>query len=182
MHKRKSAQRMALAGIALSVAACVTPPQTTSELREGVKRGAAMAKSERQEVGRPFKSVYADIQANTDRCLNVTLTSSTPGTYGPVMESVPYHARSRLASDKAGETVMQHSKHATLQMPEGGYFVMLMDSEDAGPNKTLVTIYGPSIGFDNIYAAVFAWARGEKQPCPKFPYNGGGQSFRYHNL
>lgn len=172
---------MLLIALSALLAGCVTPPQTSDEVREGVKGGAAMTKTERLEVNRPFKSVFADVKTNTDKCLNVTLRSSTPGTYGPVGESVPYHARSRLISDKAGETVLQHSKRTTGQMPEGGYFVMVMDTEEIGPNKTGVAIYGPSIGFQNIYDAVLAWAKGEKKACPKFPYDGGGQSFEYHN-
>src|SRR5258708_16498931 len=143
------------------LAGCVTPPQTPSELREGVKRGAMMTKTERQEVNRSFKTVFTDVKTNTDKCLNVTVIGSTPGTYGPVVESIPYHARSRMVGDKAGETVLQHSKRATGQMPEGGYFVMVMDIEETGPNKTAITIYGPSIGFQNIYDAVLAWAKGE---------------------
>ncbi len=162
------------------LAGCVTPPQTPSELREGVKRGAMMSKTERQEVNRSFKTVFTDVKTNTDKCLNVTVIGSTPGTYGPVVESIPYHARSRMVGDKAGETVLQHSKRATGQMPEGGYFVMVMDIEETGPNKTAITIYGPSIGFQNIYDAVLAWAKGETRACPKFPYDGGGQSFEYH--
>ena len=149
------------------LAGCVTPPQTPSELREGVKRGAMMSKTERQEVNRSFKTVFTDVKTNTDKCLNVTVIGSTPGTYGPVVESIPYHARSRMVGDKAGETVLQHSKRATGQMPEGGYFVMVMDIEETGPNKTAITIYGPSIGFQNIYDAVLAWAKGETRACPK---------------
>jgi len=149
-------------------------------VRDGVKRGSMMTKTERQEVNRSFKTVFADIKTNTDKCLNVTVRSSTPGTYGPVVESIPYQARSQMVGDKAGETVFQHGKHATGQMPKGGYFVAVMDSDEIGSNKTGVTIYGPSIGFQNIYDAVFAWAKGEKKACPKFPYDGGGQSFEYH--
>ena len=163
------------------LAGCVTPPQTPGEVRQGVKSGAMMTKIERQEVNRTFKTVFADVKANTDKCLNVTVIGSTPGTYGPVVESVPYYARSRLIGDKVGETVLQHSKRATGRMPEGGYFVMVMDTEESGPNKTAVTIYGPSIGFQNIYDTVLAWAKGEKKSCPKFPYDGGGNSFQYHS-
>jgi len=173
-------RKVAALVICTLLSACVTPPQTPGEVRDGVKRGAMMTKTERQEVNRPIKAVFADIETNTDKCLNVTVRSSTPGTYGPVAESIPYHARSRMVGDKAGETVFQHSQRATGQMPEGGYFVMVMDTEEIGPNKTGVTIYGPSIGFQNIYDSVLAWAKGEKKACPKFPYDGGGQSFEYH--
>lgn len=163
------------------LAGCVTPPQTPGEVRDGVMRGAMMTKTERQEVNRSFKSVFTDIKSNTDKCLNVTVIGSTPGTYGPVVESVPYHARSRMVGDKGGETVLQHSKRATGRMPEGGYFVMVMDTEGIDANRTSVKIYGPSIGFQNIYDAVLAWAKGEKKACPKFPYDGGGNSFEYHS-
>ena len=149
-------RKVAALVICTLLSACVTPPQTPGEVRDGVKRGAMMTKTERQEVNRPIKAVFADIETNTDKCLNVTVRSSTPGTYGPVAESIPYHARSRMVGDKAGETVLQHSKRTTGQMPEGGYFVMVMDTEEIAPSKTGVTIYGPSIGFQNIYDVVLA--------------------------
>ena len=70
---------------------------------------------------------------------------------------------------KAGETVFQQSKRATGKMPEGGYFIMVMDTEEIAPGKTSVTIYGPSMAYDGVYKSVMAWARGEEAPCPKLP-------------
>ena len=47
--------------IAIFFGGCVTPPQTSDEVRQGVKSGAAFTKIERQEINRSFKSVFAYI-------------------------------------------------------------------------------------------------------------------------
>ncbi len=162
-------------------AGCVTPPQTIEELRAGVQSGAAMTKIEQEEVKRSFTTTFNDIKTNADRCLNVTVIGSTPGRYGPMVESVRYRSNSQMTSDKTGETVIQLDKKATGKMPEGGYYVMLADVEGTSPNKTKVTIYGSSVGYDNVFGSIFSWARGKKKDCPKFPMGGLGQSFKYHN-
>jgi hypothetical protein len=154
---------------AIVLAGCVTPPQTSDEVRQGVKAGATFTKIERQEFNRPFKTVFTDVKANTDKCLNVIITTSTPGAYGPVVDYIPFHASSRTMNAKAAETVFQQSKRATGKMPEGGYFIMVMDTEEIVPGKTSVTIYGPSVGYDGVYKSVIAWAKGEKAACPKLP-------------
>jgi hypothetical protein len=166
-----------IAGI---VTGCVTPPQTVDELRDGVKGGAALTKIEQAEINRPFAKTFAAIKNNADKCLNVTFTGTTPNTYGPVRESIRYRSSSKMTGKTTAQMVLQQDKKATGKMPEGGYFVMLTDIEGTS-DKTNVTIYGSSIGYDNVFKSVFAWAKGEKQPCPKFPTGAWGKSAKYHS-
>lgn len=165
----------------LLIAGCVTPPQTTEEVRVGVKKGAAMTKTEQLAVNRPFAATFRDLKTHADKCLNVTVSGSTPGRYGPIMESIRFRSSSKTTNDKTGETVVQMDKRATGKMPEGGYYVMLADIEGVAANKTMVTIYGHSVGYGNVFESIFAWAQGKKQACPKFPMGGAGWSFTYHN-
>ncbi len=173
-------KRMVILILAGLVTGCVTPPQTVEELREGVRRGAAFTKMEQEEVNRPLTETFEAVKKNADKCLNVTVTGSTPSNYGPVTESIRYRSHSKMTSKKTAEMVLQQDARATGKMPEGGYFVMLTDIERASSNKTNVTIYGASVGYDNVFKSILAWARGEKQECPKFPMGGLGKSFKYH--
>jgi hypothetical protein len=173
-------KRLVILIAAALVTGCVTPPQTVQELREGVRNGAVLTKMEQGEVKRPFVETFKSVWANATKCLNVTITSTTPGNYGPVVESIRYRSNSKLTGKKTAEMVLQQDAQATGKMPEGGYYVMLADIEGVSPNKTNVTIYGSSIGYDNVYQSIFAWARGESKSCPKFPMGGAGKSFTYH--
>ncbi len=172
---------IAVVAIAGALMGCVTPPQTTEEVREGVRQGAAMAKVENAKVNRAFSAVFRDIQANADRCLNVTVTGSTPGRYGPHVESSRYRASSKMTGRRTGETVLQLDDRATGKMPVGGYFVMVVDTEGLSASQTRLTMYGPSLGYDNVYESFHAWGKGNKHGCPKFPMGGLGQSFTYHS-
>jgi len=162
------------------VTGCVTPPQTVEELREGVRGGAAFTKMEQQGFNRSFAETFEAVKKNADKCLNVTVTGSTPGNYGPIIESVRYRSHSKMTGKKTAEMVLQQDARATGKMPEGGYFVMLTDIEGASSNKTNIKIYGSSVGYDNVFKSIFAWAQGQKQDCPKFPLGGSGKSFTYH--
>lgn len=174
-------KKMVMLSFVVLFAGCVTPPQTVEDLRAGVKSGAAMTQTEQEEVKRPFAATFHAIKRHADKCLNVTITGSTPGRYGPMVESVRYRSHSKMTSHKTGEMVIQMDKKATGKMPPGGYYVMLADIERIAKNKTNVTIYGASVGYDNVFESVFAWARGQRQKCPRFPMGGLGQSFTYHN-
>ena len=164
-------KRIVILVVAGFVTGCgVTPPRTAEELREGVRRGAAFTKMEQEEVNRPFAETFEAIKKNADKCMNVTVIGSTWGKYGPVMESVRYRSYSKMTSEQTAETVLQQS----------GSFVMLTDIEPTSSlNKTRVSMYGASVGYDNVFKSIFAWARGEKQKCPKFPMGGLGRSFKY---
>ncbi|MGH7380870.1 MAG: hypothetical protein ACREKR_01380 [Candidatus Methylomirabilales bacterium] len=173
-------KRISILIFVVLIAGCVTPPQTPEEVRVGVKKGAAMTKTEQTTVNRPFAATFRDIKTHADKCLNVTVTGSTPGRYGPMVESLRYRSSSKTTNERTGETVVQMDSRATGKMPEGGYYLMLADIEGVSANKTMVTIYGHSVGYGSVFEAILAWAQGKKQACPKFPMGGLGKSFTYH--
>jgi hypothetical protein len=169
-----------IASLALMVG-CVTPPQTTDELRAGVQRGAALSKMEQIVVNRSFNATFNSIKKNADRCFNVTVTSSTPSKYGAVYSTIRWRSSSKTTGKGKAETVIQQDAQATGMMPPGGYYVMLVDTGALSAKKTKVSIYGSSVGYGKVYESIFAWARGKKHKCPKKPFGGLGSRFEYHN-
>lgn len=152
----------------LLLGGCVTPPQTPQELREGVIAGRMMTKMDHKEVNRPVSEVFQDVKTNADKCFNVRVTGSTPGTYGSQTQSSTYRARSRMTGKTKGEMVMQMEARASGKMPEGGYFVLLADIEGTSANKTRVTVYGSSVGYGAVFEAIFDWANGKDRTCPSW--------------
>jgi hypothetical protein len=153
---------------AFLMAGCVTPPQTSQELREGVIAGRMMTKRDHKDVNRPVSEVFQDVKKNADKCFNVRVTGSTPGTYGPQTQSTIYHSRSRMTGKAKGEMVMQMEARASGKMPEGGYFVLVADMEGSSANKTRVTVYGSSVGYGDVFEAIFDWANGKDRACPSW--------------
>lgn len=160
---------------------CVTPPQTFEELRVGVRGKAFMTQMKEYEVDRPFNKVFNSLKKNTDRCLNVTTTSSTPSKYGPISSSIRYRSSTKKTGKGAASSILQQDARATGKMPAGGYFVLLTDIEKVSKNKTRLTLYGPSVGYDKIFDSIHDWAQGKERKCSKFPGRGLGVKFRYHN-
>ncbi len=95
-----------------------------------------------------------------------------------MVESVPYNARAQKRGASSGEILLQQGKRATGQMPEGGYFVMVVDVEAAGPDSRL-TLYGPSFGYGSVYETLVAWGEGEAAECPRFPMGAVGQQMTW---
>ncbi|HAS54356.1 MAG TPA: hypothetical protein DCS42_09630 [Nitrospiraceae bacterium] len=145
---------------------CVTPPQTSQELREGVMAGKMMTKMDHKDVNRPVNAVFNDVKKNADKCFNVRVTGLTPGTYGSQTQSSTYRSRSRMTGKTKGEMVMQMQARASGKMPEGGYFVLLADIEGTAANTTRVTVYGSSVGYGDVFEAIFEWAQGKDRSCP----------------
>lgn len=163
------------------LAGCVTPPQTPDELRTGVRGGAMLTQMKTADIDRPLSAVFSSVKANADKCLNVTIVGSTPGTYGPVVESTTYRSRSRMISSGKGETLLQQDKRATGQMPPGGYYVLVADAKALSGQRSRVTIYGASVGYDEVFEAIMTWGKGQAHECPAIAGPRAGRSYRYHN-
>jgi hypothetical protein len=156
--------------VSVFVFSCVTPPQSIPEFREGMKGGGMMTKTDHRDVSRSVNDVFQDVKKNADKCLNVRVTGgSTPGPYGGASQYVTYyHSHSRMTGKTTGEMVMQMDARASGKMPEGGYFTLLTDVESISSSKTRVTIYGPSMGYENVFEAIFDWANGKDRACPSW--------------
>jgi hypothetical protein len=169
------------AGLVLLLAGCVTPPQTPDELRNGVRAGATMTQMKSADIDRPLPAAFKNLKTRADKCLNVTIVGSTPGTYGPVMESTTFRSSSRMIGKDKGETLLQMDSRATGRMPSGGYYVLVADTEAVSGRKTRVTVYGASMGYDGVFEAIMAWSAGKSHDCPAIAGPRMGRDYRYHN-
>lgn len=148
---------------------CATPPQTVNDFRADFKGGPKSTKVEKHEVNRPFANVYDDIKSHSDKCLNVVVTAATSGSSGLQRSAIRYRSTTRKTGDQAGEMVLQLAKEAPEKMPEGGYFTLLTDIGSISADRTRITIYGPSVMYDDAFDAIFSWARGKDRICPSLP-------------
>lgn len=169
------------AGLLMLLAGCVTPPQTPDELRNGVRGGAAMTQMKTAEVDRPLPAAFKNLKTRADKCLNVTIVGSTPGTHGPVVESTTFRSSSRMIGTDRGETLLQMDNRATGRMPQGGYYVLVADTEALSGRKTRVTVYGASMGYDGVFESIVAWSAGKSHDCPAIAGPRIGKDYRYHN-
>ena len=159
------------ASLAATMAGCGTMPQTAEEFRQAVP-GAMTAKVETFEVDRPFSDVASTFKEKGPECLNktVTMTSTTPGRYGPVVSTytVTYNPTVRITEDKA-ELHVQHHTDNTVKVyeePEGGYFLLVADAYPVNENRTRIDLYCPAIGSKALIKAVKGWGTGENIGCP----------------
>ncbi|HET8761544.1 MAG TPA: hypothetical protein VFN94_10765, partial [Nitrospiria bacterium] len=147
--------------------------------------GAMLTRMKAEDINRPSPAAFRDIKTNAhkclNKCLNVTIVGSTPGQYGPMVESTTYRSRSRLIGNGSGETLLQQDDQATGKMPSGGYFVLVADTQALSAQKSRVTIYGASVGYDEVFEAIIAWAKGRPCDCPAIAGPRMGRDYRYHN-
>ena len=160
-----------LGGLVTLITGCGNMPLTADEFREAVP-GALTGEVETFEVERPFEAVARTFQEKGPECLNksVTVTSSTPGKYGPQVSryTVTYKPTVLMNREKV-ELHVQHRHDNTLkvyQEPEGGYFLLVADAYPVGNNKTRVDIYRPAMGYDVLVKAVKGWCTGDNVGCP----------------
>ena len=52
------------------------------------------------------------------------------------------------------------------EVPEGGYYMMVVDAIPLGKNKSEVVMYRSSVGNKALIKAIKGWAAGEKIGCP----------------
>ncbi len=169
---KKSYTLLALiTGLVAVLTGCGTMPQTADEFRKAVP-GAVTGKVETFDVNRPFGAVAKTFEKKGPECLNktVSVTSTTPGKYGPVVSTytVTYKPTVRVTKKKAELHVQQHTDN-TLKVhkePEGGYYLLVADAYPVSKNKTRVDLYCPAIGHKVLIKAVKGWGTGENVGCP----------------
>jgi hypothetical protein len=160
-----------VAGLLAAITGCVTMPQTADEFRNAVP-GALTGKVETFEVDRPFSAVAETFKTKGPECLNktVSVTSTTPGQYGPVVSTYTVTYKPTVVVNKnRAELHVQHHTDNTLQVhkePAGGYFLLVADAYPVGKNKTRVDLYCPAVGHKALIKAVKGWGTGENVGCP----------------
>jgi hypothetical protein len=156
------------AAVAL-LSGCVSQmPQTAEEFRKAVP-GAFMSKVETFDVDRPLRDVARTFQAKAPECLNVKVRTTSQSTTSFQVIVVSYKPTVRVAGGKA-ELHVQHHFESGVQTvhkePPGGYYLMVVDAVPVANNRTRVTFYRPSSGYDTMVAAITGWATGKNVGCP----------------
>jgi hypothetical protein len=82
---------------------------------------------------------------------------------------VSYKPTVRVTREKAELHVQHHFESGVQtvhQEPPGGYYLMVADAVPLDKNRTRITIYRPSMGYDTMAAAITGWATGKNVGCP----------------
>jgi hypothetical protein len=159
---------LVLIGVA-SLSACVSMPQTQDEFRKGVAAGAAFTRTSTHTVNRPFSTVTSSLKEKASQCLNFRDTwARRQGGLVTSSMTIEYNASFRMVSSSRAELTIQHTPRGQRmgpQMPEGGFYWMVVDIDLLSTNITKLTFYGPS-GNDKVYGAIKSWSNGTPQACP----------------
>ena len=154
-----------------AVSGCGTMPKNAAEFRR-MAPGSSMIKVERFEVDRPFRQVAKTFRQRADTCLRVRVTTDTSGGYRSHATTFreDYLPTTRITGHRAELHVQNHIEGTNLikvhEEPEGGYYLLVADAFPAGPNRTRIDLYRPTIGHAVLTQSVRNWATGENLGCP----------------
>jgi hypothetical protein len=146
------ATRTVLAAVlcALAAVACGGYAHTPDEFKAMAKK-SSFARTEHISVKRPFAEVFKDIQANADKCLNVSIHKQAHG------GNFLIETTTTRLSPTRGQSVMQIN----------GYLWLVTDIEARGKPATEVIVYGGARSED-YFKAYADWTRGTNADCPEF--------------
>jgi hypothetical protein len=165
--------RVVMVIVVILLSGCVSQmPQTAEEFRKAVP-GAFMSKVETFDVNRPLRDVAKTFQAKAPECLNVKVRTTSQRTSSQIVSSqvtvVSYKPTVRVTREKA-ELHVQHHFESGVQTvhkePPGGYYLMVVDAVPLENNRTRITFYRPSMGYDTMVTAITGWATGKNVGCP----------------
>lgn len=128
-----------------------------------------MAKMESYEINRPFEEVAKTFKKMAPECLDVTIktTSQTNMSYQVIVSN---YNPTVIVSDQAAELHVQFIHESGVmkvsEMPESGYYLMVVDALPINNNSTRIDYYGPSKGYDSIRNTIKGWATGDNAGCP----------------
>jgi hypothetical protein len=162
---------VALAAFLLTAppAGAIDVPQTRQEFVRAVTEGARGAKKETLVVERDFDEVYKTLASLTTPCLDKEVKRSAYVGYWENSSSDYNPTLEKLGPDRAELTlqVVHRPRGVGHTPPPGGLYIMAADLVRAGPSRTEVVLYRPTIGFKDIAKTFVAWTEGDDTDCPK---------------
>jgi hypothetical protein len=150
-------------------AGAIDVPQTREEFVRVVAAGARGVKMETFVVERGLDEVYRTLEARTAPCLDVEVRRSAYVGYQENSSSDYNPTLSRPGPDLAEFTlqVVNRPRGVGHTPPPGGLYIMAADLKEAGPSRTEVLLYRPTIGFKDITKSFMEWVDGSATDCPK---------------
>lgn len=143
-------------------------PMTAAEFREAVP-GSFSARHEAYQVDRPLSKVADIFRKNGQKCLDKTIESVTSGYMNYQRVVTNYNPTVVITKDRAELHLQQMHETGVMyigDVPEGGYFMLVVDATPIDKNTTRIDIYRPAWGFGNLIAAVRGWTDGSNTGCP----------------
>jgi hypothetical protein len=148
--------RIAWAFLVAMTLSCGPAPRNTAEFRQGVREGRGTTKHVRLEIERPFSDVFDDIKPRVEECFNHTkVRQRGHGTTARIEGTVTAAEMKTVAPDTGELVIKQHDA-----------FQLVADFQAVSASSSSLDIYGMSYGWDEVFAAIEAWARGNPVKCP----------------
>ncbi len=143
-------------------------PQTADEFRTGLP-DAFMGKVEKFEVSRSYTDVGKSFQKMAPKCLDVRIksTSQTNTSYQVIVTK--WNPTVNITDQRAELHIQQLHEQGVLnvyEVPENGYYMMVVDAVPTGNNSSQIVMYRSSVGNKTLNKAIRGWASGENIGCP----------------
>jgi len=145
---------VAFAIAVLLLSGCASP-KTPEEYREAIRSYPMGTTVETLNVDRSLPEVSKDFRERAPKCLNINVNSEfwTGERYQTARAN--YHA-----------TVVENPEKTELYIQKNGNYIMVIDAAAVAKDKTEVTLYRSSFGYDLTASAVRGWATGKNLGCP----------------
>lgn len=152
---------------------CGAMPQTPDEFRKAVP-GSFSGMSESYEVNKSIGFVKGKFKKYANKCLDkrVTITSTSNTGYNNMpMTSrtvIDYKPTLKLKKNSAELHIQQTNQSAISprKMPEGGFYIGVVDATKLKKKKTKIDIYKGKWGNKTMWKAIKGWADGTVKGCP----------------
>lgn len=155
--------------ISIVISGCaINHLQTAAEFRQAAP-GAFMAKVESYEVNQPFSKVASAFKKQAPKCLDVRVQTESQTNMSYQLIVTKYNPTVLVSKNRAELHLQQIHEKGVMnvsQVPEKGYFLMVVDATPISENKTRIDYYGPSTGYETITKAIKSWATGNNMGCP----------------
>ena len=143
-------------------------PQTQDEFRSAVSMGATFMTASTHIANRDFDSVSAVLKEQAENCLNFNSTYTRREGFSTSSMTNEYYASHNVITPTRAELVIQYIprfQRVGPDMPEGGFYWMVIDIEPHTDGTTKLMYYGTS-GETKAYSAIKSWSDGEDVACP----------------
>ena len=143
-------------------------PQTADQFRQELP-GAFLGKVEKFEVNRPYTEVGKSFQKMAPQCLDVRIKSTSQSTTSYSVVVTKWNPTVMISDQRAELHIQQLHEQGVLnvyEVPEKGYYMMVVDAIPLGKNKSEVVMYRSSVGNKALVKAIKGWAAGERIGCP----------------
>lgn len=143
-------------------------PQTADQFRKELP-GAFLGEVEKFQVDRSYTEVGKSFQKMAPQCLDVRIksTSQTNTSYQVIVTK--WNPTVMINDQKAELHIQQLHEQGVLnvyEVPEKGYYMMVVDAVPLEKNRSEVVMYRSSVGNKALIKAIKGWAAGEKIGCP----------------